>query len=79
MTGTQGIGVNTPDAAVVAAETVGLASELHIMNGGILAIGALSMILAVSGPSLSTLGFSTTNDDGAVPKLHCKVAPMHTI
>ena len=36
-TGTQGIGVSTPSAAAVAATTVGLATEVHIPNGGMLA------------------------------------------
>jgi hypothetical protein len=31
--GTQGIGVNTPIAAAVAAATVGLAGDMHIPNG----------------------------------------------
>lgn len=37
--GTQGIGVNTPSAAAVAAATVGLAGEVHIPNGMIFTSG----------------------------------------
>lgn len=40
VTGTQGIGVNAPNAAAVALATVGLAKELHIANGAMLTIGA---------------------------------------
>jgi hypothetical protein len=37
--GVQGIGVNTPKAAAVAAATAGLAGDLHIPNGIILTKG----------------------------------------
>lgn len=37
--GIHGIGVNTPAAAAVAAETAGLVGDRHIPNGGILVIG----------------------------------------
>lgn len=37
--GTQGIGVKTPAAAVVAVITAGLVGELHIPNGGMLTMG----------------------------------------
>jgi hypothetical protein len=40
MTGMQGIGVNTPCAAVVAEATVGFARDMHIPKGGIFTIGA---------------------------------------
>lgn len=39
MTGTQGIGVNTPDAAAVAVMTVGFVGALHMPNGIMLTIG----------------------------------------
>jgi hypothetical protein len=39
VTGTQGMGVNTPKAAVVAAATVGLARLVHIPKGGIFTMG----------------------------------------
>ena len=68
ITGTQGMGVKTPRAAVVAAATVGLASELHIPNGGIFMMGTLSMIFAAGGPCPSTVGTATTRVLGATPK-----------
>jgi hypothetical protein len=80
VTGTQGIGVNTPRAAAVAAATVGFASEVHIPNGGMLAIGILSIILAAGGPPAVTGGpFGIAiNELGAAPKLHMSRAPEHT-
>ncbi len=46
VTGTHGIGVSTPIAAEVADATVGLASELHMPNGGMFTIGLKSMMFA---------------------------------
>ena len=46
MTGTQGMGVSTPKAAVVAEATVGFAREVHMTNGRMLTIGTLSIIFA---------------------------------
>lgn len=40
VTGMQGIGVSTPNAAAVAAATIGFASEVHMPNGAILTMGA---------------------------------------
>ncbi len=39
VTGTHGIGVNTPSAAVVAAATAGLVGVMHIPNGATFTIG----------------------------------------
>src|SRR4051812_23409716 len=78
VTGTQGMGVSTPSAAAVAAATVGFASDRHIPKGRIFIIGAKSRIFAAGGPSPSTGGGATTNDDGAIPKLHFRIAPMLT-
>jgi len=79
VTGMQGIGVSTPNAAAVAAATIGLASELHIPNGMMFIIGTKSMMFAAGGPSPSTLFLgSTTSVDGAAPKLHWSIAPMET-
>ena len=44
--GIQGIGVNTPKAAAVAAATIGLARDWHMPNGRTLTIGLLSIMLA---------------------------------
>ena len=39
VTGTHGIGVNTPKAAAVADATAGLAMDMHMPKGGMLVIG----------------------------------------
>jgi len=79
VTGTQGMGVNTPSAAAVAAATVGLEGEEHMPNGGMLTMGALSMIVAAGVPPASTAFCgNTTRLLGATPKLHCIAAPMQT-
>src|SRR5580698_10940198 len=77
--GMQGIGVSTPMAAAVAAATMGLAGDMHIPNGMMFTIGMLSMILA-SGISSVKVRFvgRTTNELGAMPKLHIIVAPIQT-
>jgi hypothetical protein len=46
--GTHGAGVNTPEAAAVAACTAGLAGELHIPNDLMFVIGTKSVIVARS-------------------------------
>jgi hypothetical protein len=78
ITGTQGIGVNAPKAAAVAAATVGFAIDEHIPNGMMFTIGLLSMMLASGVPVSTLLAGSTTSELGAAPKLHCNIAPMHT-
>ena len=78
VTGTHGIGVSTPRAAVVAAATVGFASEEHMPNGMMFVIGILSMMLAAGVPVNTAFVGSTTRLDGAAPKLHCNIAPMQT-
>ena len=68
-TGTHGIGVNTPNAAAVAAATVGFAMDMHVANVGILA-GKLSIIFAI-GMDVSVLFFGVTrNAHGAIPNEH---------
>src|SRR5437016_6046610 len=54
VTGTQGMGVKTPRAAAVAAATVGFDGELHMPNGGIFTMGALSIMVAAGGPPAIT-------------------------
>jgi hypothetical protein len=77
--GTHGIGVKTPNAAAVAAATVGLAKLLHMPNGGMLTIGMWSMTLAACmPPAVTRLTGSTCNDAGAAPKLHRSIAPLAT-
>lgn len=76
--GTQGIGVNTPSAAAVAEATVGLASDMHMPNGGMLATGLLSMILAAGAPILVLLVGRTLRALGATPKVHIIMQPEVT-
>jgi hypothetical protein len=77
--GTQGIGVNAPIAAFVAAATCGLAIEEHIPKEGILTNGLLSIILA-AGILLVITRFcgNTMSDDGATPKEQVIEAPIQT-
>ena len=51
VTGTHGMGVNTPSAAAVAAATVGLAIDVHMANGKMFTIGAKSMMVATGTPA----------------------------
>ncbi len=76
VTGTHGIGVSTPSAALVAAATVGFARLEHIPNGGMLTSGAQSLIVAAGRPSTVTRDVGNgTSDAGASPKLHWRRAP----
>jgi hypothetical protein len=76
ITGTHGIGVNTPMAAAVADATVGFAIDWHIPNGIIFAMGTISIIVAISRlPHFGLSGMMTISDDGAIPKLHWSIAP----
>jgi hypothetical protein len=77
VTGIQGMGVNTPKAAAVAAATMGLAIDEHTPNGGMLAIGMLSMMVAAGVPVITQFTGSTTRLLGAAPKLHWSIAPIH--
>jgi hypothetical protein len=77
--GMQGIGVNTPRAAVVAEATAGLAIEMHMPNGRIFTIGMKSIILAGDmPPTFAILVGKTTRLLGAMPKLHVSMAPLTT-
>src|SRR6185503_7483585 len=78
ITGTQGIGVNAPNAAAVAAATVGFAIDEHIANGMMFTIGLLSMMFAAGVPVSVLFAGRTTSELGAAPKLHCNIAPMQT-
>jgi hypothetical protein len=68
----QGIGVNTPRAAAVAAATCGLAGELHIPKGGMFTNGLLSMIVASGALLITLFAGSMVKGTGATPKEHCK-------
>ena len=72
MTGTQAWGA--PRAAM----TSGLVGAVHIPNGGMLAMGAKSIIVA-AGVGAVTVGADVAlNVEGAAPKLHCIIAPLTT-
>jgi hypothetical protein len=80
VTGTHGIGVKTPNAAAVAEATVGLVSVVHIPNGGMLTIGALSAMFAPGTPSIMTRETGRTLSVlGAIPKEHINMAPVATL
>lgn len=76
--GMQGAGVGTPSAAAVVAITAGFVGALHIPNGAIFLIGMKSIIFAPGVPSITLLVGSTDSVDGATPKVHCNMAPLHT-
>ena len=79
ITGMHGIGVKTPEAAVVAAATVGFEIEEHMPKGKILTIGTLSNILASALEFVITpFTGKTARLDGTAPKEHCICAPVHT-
>ena len=78
VTGIQGIGVNTPRAADVAAATWGFARDEHTPKGRMFTIGLLSMIVATGVFAIIGCWGMTTRELGAAPKLHCSVSPMHT-
>ena len=74
--GTQGIGVRTPNAAAVAAATVGLARLVHMPKGMMLSIGTWSSMLAATMLLVST-GFGVgISELGASPIVQFIMAPM---
>ncbi len=78
ITGTQGIGVNAPNAAVVAAWTAGLDNDEHMPKGRMFTNGLLSMMFASGVPVVVRFTGNTCSTLGAAPKLHFKTAPMQT-
>jgi hypothetical protein len=68
--GVHGIGVRTPAAALVAAETVGLLIELHMPNGIMFTNGLESIILAAGTGDKTPLIGKTIKLDGATPNEH---------
>jgi hypothetical protein len=78
ITGRHGMGTNTPKAAAVAAATMGLAKDMHIPKGGMLAMGFCSIILAAGFlHTITRATGSTTWDAGATPKEHFIMVPKH--
>jgi hypothetical protein len=77
--GTQGMGVNTPKLAAVAAITTGLLREEHIPNVGTLIIGLLSMMVAIGRfPAMVLPSGNTASTPGAAPKVQAIIAPLQT-
>jgi len=74
VTGMHGIGVNTPNAAAVAAATSGFDGVVHMPNGMILTIGIASRMLAAGVPAV-TVGTTTLKAEGATPNVHINIAP----
>lgn len=78
-TGMHGIGVRTPKAAAVAAETMGLAKLLHMPKGGIFAMGVMSVSPPTGWPPMTTFGIGkAVKGTGISPKGHCIIAPVQT-
>ena len=79
ITGVQVWGVSTPLAAEVAADTAGLAIEVHIVKPAMLTYGLLSLMLAAGMlAAITLLVGSTVNEPGAEPKEHIIMAPLTT-
>ena len=79
MTGMQGMGVRTPKAAAVADATVGFAMDWHIPKGMMLTMGLLSMMFAIGlFCTFGRVGSTTIKEPGAIPNVHCSIAPAHT-
>lgn len=70
--GTQGAGVNTPNAALVAAITAGLAGEEHIPNVGMFVNGTKSVTAANGAGARASCGGPgvVVSTDGAAPISH---------
>ncbi len=79
VTGVQGIGVNTPRAAAVAAATAGFAKLMHTPKGITSAKGIADVILpaGIEHPVVMAIG-STSNEDGAAPIVHAHKALLTT-
>lgn len=70
VTGTQGIGVRTPQAAAVADATVGFAIDWHMPKGRMFTIGLLSIMHAIGIVVITLFSGVTMKVPGARPKLH---------
>jgi hypothetical protein len=77
--GTHGCGVNTPNAAAVAAATCGLARLRHMPNEAMFAIGAKSMMFAAGiSEQVTPVTGKTVSVEGATPNEHMRTAPETT-
>jgi len=76
MTGTQGAGANITGGGFTVA---GFAGQEHMPKGGIFAMGLLSIMVAMGLEDARAVTCEfTINVEGATPKGHCSIAPMHT-
>jgi len=79
VTGMQGMGVKTPNAAAVADATSGFAMDMHIPKDGMFVMGTQSMMLASGTCVVFTRCIGRTMKlAGATPKVHIRVAPLQT-
>jgi predicted DNA repair protein MutK len=77
--GMHGCGVNTPNAAAVAAATCGFAGLMHMPNEAMFAIGAKSMMFAAGiFEQFTRFAGNTVSVEGATPKLQVRTAPETT-
>jgi len=74
----QGIGVNAPMAAAVAAATMGFAMLWHIPKGIIFTMGTLSAIVARGIADMVLAVGRTFSVEGAIPKEQVIIAPPVT-
>lgn len=73
--GTQGAGVNKTGSGRFVA---GLTTLLHMPKGIMFALGLLSIIVAIGPLAIMVVCAFVFRVAGAVPKVHCKFAPIHT-
>jgi hypothetical protein len=78
VTGTHGMGVNTPRAAAVADATSGLLGVLHMPKVGMLSIGTKSMMVAAGRPPAVTPVGVALSGAGVKPNEHVIMAPVTT-
>ena len=81
VTGTQGVGVNAPSLAAVAAATAGLDIVPHIPNVGMLTMGANAWMLAAGVSQVTGVPIGTTasgTGTGGIANEQLIIAPLLT-
>lgn len=79
VTGRQGMGVNTPLAAAVAAATWGFDRDVHMLKGMMFTMGICSITVPAGRLLAATrLAARAINCPGAIPKLQLRVAVVQT-
>jgi len=78
VTGIQGMGVNTPWAAVVADATVGFEIAWHMPKGMMFTNGFVVHDISYWHGCLDPVQRKYHQSSGANPKLHLSIAPPHT-